>query len=48
MVAKLGRTKKTGGFERIANEAAAKYGSKEAGNRVAGSVFWNMVHKHGK
>lgn len=45
MVAKLGRTKKTGGFERIAEDAASKYGSKEAGNKVAGHIFWNMVHK---
>lgn len=45
-VARLGRTKKTGGFEKIANKAAAKYGSKEAGDKVAASVYWKMVKRH--
>lgn len=42
-VAKLGRTKKTGGFSKIAKKAAEEYGSKEAGQRVAASVFNKMV-----
>lgn len=45
MVAKLGRTKKTGGFAKIANKAAKEYGSVQAGKRVAGSVFWKMAKK---
>lgn len=46
MVAKLGRTKKTGGFQRIADKAAAKYGSEEAGKKVAAKVYWTMVKRH--
>lgn len=45
MVKKLGRTKKTGGFNKIASKAAKEYGSKAAGNKVAGSIFWAMVNK---
>lgn len=48
MVKKLGRNKKTGGFNKIASAAAKKYGSKAAGNRVAGAVFWKMAAKKGK
>lgn len=48
MVKKLGRTKKTGGFSLIASKAAKKYGSKEAGARVAGAQFWKMAAKKGK
>ena len=48
MVAKLDRTKKTGGFAKIAAKAAKQYGSKEAGNKVAGSIFWKMAGKKGK
>lgn len=33
-------------FKKIANKAAKKYGSKEAGNRVAGAIFWNKM-RHG-
>lgn len=43
MVAKLGRTKKTGGFAKISAKATAKYGSKERGDKVTGSIFWKMV-----
>lgn len=46
MVKKLGRTYKTGNFEKIAMKAARKYGSKEAGKRVAAAVFWKKVRKH--
>lgn len=42
-VRRLGRTKKTGGFAKIANKAAKKYGSKAAGKRVAAAVYWNKV-----
>lgn len=42
-VAKLGRTKKTGGFAKIAKKASKEYGSKEAGKKVAGSIFQKMV-----
>ena len=45
-VAKLGRKKKTGGFAKIAKSAAKKYGSAEAGKRVAGAIFNRMVQKH--
>lgn len=50
MVAKLGRKKKTGGFSKIAKAAGKKYGSKEAGKRVAGAIMAKMVkaHKAGK
>jgi len=47
MVAKLGRTKKTGGFAKIAAKATKEYGSKESGKRVAGKIFWNMAKKRG-
>jgi hypothetical protein len=43
MVKKLGRTKKTGGFAKIAAKAGTKYGSKEKGKKVAGRIYWNMV-----
>ncbi len=45
MVAKLGRNKKTGGFAKIASEAAAKYHSKAAGKRVAGAILSKMIAK---
>lgn len=45
-VKRLGRTKKTGGFNKIAKKAAKQYGSKEAGKRVAGSIYQKMVRKH--
>ncbi len=44
-VKRLGRTKKTGGFNKIASSAAKEYGSKEAGKRVAASIYWKMVNK---
>lgn len=44
-VKKLGRTTKTGGFNRIANKAAKEYGSKKAGEKVAAAVFNKMVAK---
>lgn len=46
MVKKLGRTKKTGGFAKIAKSAAKKYGSKEIGKKVAGAIYQKMVKKH--
>lgn len=48
MVAKLGRTTKTGGFNKIAKKAAKEYGSAEAGKKVAASVFWKMAAKKRK
>lgn len=45
VVKRLGRTYKTGGFNAIENEAAEKYGSKAAGQKVAGAVYWNKVKK---
>lgn len=33
------------GFDAVASKASKEYGSKEAGKRVAASVFWKM---HGK
>lgn len=42
-VKKLGRTTKTGGFNKIANKAAKSYGSQAAGDRVAGAVFQKQV-----
>jgi hypothetical protein len=33
------------GFKNVENKAAKEYGSKEAGERVAGALFWKM---HGK
>jgi len=47
MVAKLGRTKKTGGFARIAAKAGKRYGSAAAGKRVAGKIFQAMVRARG-
>lgn len=43
MVKKLGRTTKTGGFAKITAKAAKEYGSKEAGKKVAASIFWKKV-----
>ena len=42
-VARLGRTHKTGGFNKIENSAAKEYGSKAAGEKVAGAVYWKMA-----
>ena len=50
-VKRLGRNYKTGTFEQIEAKAAEKYGSKETGSRVAGSIYWRKVrqrHKKGK
>jgi hypothetical protein len=41
MVAKLGRTKKTGGFAKIAKKA----GGGVKGKKIAASIFWKMVGK---
>lgn len=43
-VARLGRDYKTGAFDKIANAAAKRYGSKAAGQKVAGAIYWNKVH----
>lgn len=47
-VKRLGRNYKTGGFAKIASKAAEKYGSAEAGKRVAGAVFQNMARAHAR
>ncbi|MDE2102905.1 MAG: hypothetical protein KGL39_37015 [Patescibacteria group bacterium] len=47
-VERLGRTYKTGGFEKIEESAAKEYGSKKAGEKVAGAVFNKMARKRGK
>lgn len=44
-VKKLGRRYKTGGFDKIATKAAKRYGSTEAGKKVAGAIFQKMVKK---
>lgn len=46
-VKRLGRTKKTGGFAKIASKAAKRYGSKAAGQRVAAAIYWKMVRARG-
>jgi hypothetical protein len=46
-VKKLGRTYKTGMFSKISASAAKKYGSKKAGDRVAGAIYQKMVKAHG-
>ncbi|MDE2233381.1 MAG: hypothetical protein KGJ90_04705 [Patescibacteria group bacterium] len=43
-VKRLGRSYKTGGFNKIASKAAKEYGSKEAGKKVAASIYWKKVH----
>jgi len=48
MVRRLGRTKKTGGFAKIAKSAAKEYGSKAAGKRVAGAIFQKMARAHAR
>jgi hypothetical protein len=42
-VARIGHKTKTGGFNKIANKAAREYGSKEAGEKVAASIYWKMA-----
>ncbi len=44
-VKRLGRTFKTGGFNKIAKASGKKYGS-TAGKRIAGAVFNRMAAKH--
>ena len=46
-VKRLGRTYKTGKFKEIMEKAAKRYGSKEAGRRVAAKVYWQKVKKGG-
>ena len=53
-VARLGRTKATGGFNRISSGAAEEYESKgvspkkakEIGNAIAGKIYWAKVRQH--
>jgi hypothetical protein len=46
-VKRLGRPFKTGMFSKIAASAAKKYGSKEAGERVAGAIYWKKAKARG-
>jgi hypothetical protein len=46
-VKRLGRDYKTGGFDKIASQAAAKYHSAAAGKKVAGAIYQRMAHKAG-
>jgi len=47
-VKRLGRTKKTGNFAKIAAKAAKKYGSKEKGQKVAAAIYWKKVRARRK
>lgn len=40
---RLGRTRPTGNFARIAMKAGKEYGSAAAGKRVAAAVYWKKV-----
>ena len=40
--------KKGKGFEKIADKAAKKYGSKEAGEKVAAASMWKNIQREGK
>ena len=44
-VKRLGRTTKTGNFNKIANKAAKEYDSKSAGKKVAAAIYWKKVKK---
>jgi hypothetical protein len=45
-VKRLGRTKTTGNFNKIAASASKEYGSAAAGKRVAGSIYQKKATKH--
>lgn len=45
-VHRLGRDFKTGGFNKIEKSSAKEYGSKAAGEKVAGAVFNKMAKAH--
>lgn len=45
-VKRLGRTKATGMFEKIAKKAARKYKSAEIGRKVAGAIYQKLVRKY--
>lgn len=40
---RLGRRKPSGMFDKIAKKAAERYGSEEAGKRVAAAIYWKKV-----
>jgi len=46
-VRRLGRTKKSGMFAKIARKAARKYGSAAKGRKVAAAIYWRKVGKRG-
>ena len=45
-VKRLGRTKTTGNFDKIAASASKEYGSTAAGKRVAGAIYQKKALKH--
>ncbi len=45
-VKRLGRTKTTGNFNKIAASAAKEYGSVAAGKRVAGAIYQKKAMEH--
>jgi hypothetical protein len=45
-VKRLGRTKTTGNFNKIAASASKEYGSAAAGKRVAGAIYQKKAGKH--
>lgn len=47
-VRRLGRTYKTGGFQRIVESALSRGYSPESAKRIAASVYWKMVRKRGR
>lgn len=44
-VKRLGRTKKTGGFDRIEKSVESRGGSKSSAAKIAGAVYWRMANK---
>jgi len=46
-VKRLGRTYKTGGFDKIAAKATKEYGKASIGKKVAASIYWAKVKNRG-
>jgi hypothetical protein len=47
-VKRLGRTKTTGNFNKIAESAGKEYGSAAAGKRVAGAIYARQAQAHAR
>jgi len=47
-VKRLGRTKTTGNFDKIAAQAGKEYHSASAGKKVAGAIYAKMAAAHAK